>query len=1208
LSIRLKSNIQDNEKRSRMRIASRELSRVGSLLLKIAVVCLCASLMPGVQLFAQENPTGTIAGKVASVTGAPIAGARVTITNKNTGQTSSVETDAAGNFTSAALAATDYDLHVEAKGFISVKGSVTVPAGNAAAADFTLNPEPIAGVLPAENLRGLPVNDWNFLSFAQLEPGVQSQDAGTIAPTKNGFSSLSFNGQFGRAAQIQVDSLEVNDETVGTSVQNIPASAVQEFRLGRLLAPESDQIASTGTVNIVTRSGANELHGDLFGNYRNGDVLAASLPGGSAHHWERQQYGGDLGGALVPDRLFVFLSAERNRQDALNPILLGGPFAPLPPSATLLREPFREINADGRLDYQFSSTTRAFYRFSYDQARDQRPFENGPSLQPFLNRTNSPAHILGVDFGSEGFTHSLRFEYLRYKNGIVDTSSELTGFANPIPNVTVDIGGGAKGSCAAGAFFCSGPSHLAPQQTFQSNRQFRYDGTHVHGAHSVRFGISYNRILAGIFSPLYSIAPTVADQGGAPLPADPLLGISGSVTDPLSYPVEWSFLGNGQGFASERSEFGLPGGGWRDNRLSGYLGDAWKVRQNLTVTYGVNWIREDGKTDSDLGTISQLNAWGPRLGNRVRQPNANFAPQLGVAWDPYSSGRTTIRAGIGLYYANELFNNVLFDRPLRLQQGSYLVTPAACVGGSPGSIQWPGGAAAVPAQLVTSGQAVINVDGTVSPTWCGAAIGVAAPQVVALQQAYQAATSATASGANPSFIGNPGAFAGPYANGLSLLAPNYQTPRSVHMNLGFEHELKPGLIFTLGYKRDVTTRTLLGIDVNHGGAASTFNVANAVADRDAAQLANGCLPGTNQVSCMVASLGPAGALAAYGAAGIGGPAQVTGGAPCPFCAFPGLQPALGVNVMNFPVGRSVYSGFDLGLKQVVRNFSVRGLQRATFQASYSHSRYDSQVGDSNIINQATDFNNPDRFTGPTALDRTHQLSVGALFDLEHSLRLSLVGHIASPLPVTLTFPENSGGAEVLVTDVTGDGTTGDIIPGSNVGSYMRRTKPTGLANFIQSYNTSFPGGPNPTTPAGATLINGGVFSFQELKQIGGVQQPLAAPITDVAGLGWLKTFDVRVSWEHTYHDRISFEPSVSFFNLLNFANFDLPGNTQNGVLNFGAGSLSPLATAFQPQNTVGGSSANISNPFARNNRASLQSGMNAQGAPRAIEWGLKISF
>jgi hypothetical protein len=408
--------------------------------------------------------------------------------------------------------------------------------------------------------------------------------------------------------------------------------------------------------------------------------------------------------------------------------------------------------------------------------------------------------------------------------------------------------------------------------------------------------------------------------------------------------------------------------------------------------------------------------------------------------------------------------------------------------------------------------------------------------------------------------------------------------------------------------RDVSTHTLLGIDVNHGGSANTFNVTNATADRDAAQLANGCSPGTNQVSCMVANLGPAGALAAYGAAGIGGPAQVTGGAPCPFCAFPGQQPSLGVNVMNFPVGRSVYNAFGVSLKQVVRNFSVRGIQRATFLVAYSHSRYVSQGGDSSIINQATDFDNPDRFTGSSALDRTHQVSMGALFDLQHSLRLSFAGHFASPLPVTLSFPQNSAGAEVLVTDWTGDGTTGDLIPGSNVGQFMRRTKAGGLANFIQSYNTAFTSGPNPSTPAGATLVNGGVFSLQELEQIGGVLQPLAASVADVTGLGWLKTFDLKLSWEHTYRERISIEPSVSLFNLFNFANFDLPGNTQNGVLNFGGGSLSPLATATQPLGTVGGTSANVHELFGRTNRAGLQSGMNSQGAPRAIEWGLKISF
>ena len=140
------------------------------------------------------------------------------------------------------------------------------------------------------------------------------------------------------------------------------------------------------------------------------------------------------------------------------------------------------------------------------------------------------------------------------------------------------------------------------------------------------------------------------------------------------------------------------------------------------------------------------------------------------------------------------------------------------------------------------------------------------------------------------------------------------------------------------------------------------------------------------------------------------------------------------------------------------------------------------------------------------------------------------------------------------------------------------------------------------------LVNGGIFTSQELELLGGVQQSLAAPVHDVAGLGWLKTFDLKLSWQHTYRDRIVFQPSVSVFNLFNFVNFDLPGNTQNGVLSFGSGSLSPFATTFQPTNTVGGSSPNRLLNFGRTNRASLGSGLNAQGAPRAVEWGVKISF
>jgi hypothetical protein len=847
---------------------------------------------------------------------------------------------------------------------------------------------------------------------------------------------------------------------------------------------------------------------------------------------------------------------------------------------------------------------RAFYRFNYDQNVDTAPFGSGPSLQPFKAQTNTPSHALGVDFAHGDSTHALRFEYLKFNNVIGDASANVAGVANPLSDVTINIGGGANLRCAPGSLFCSGSSSFAPQQTQQSDLQFRYDGTRVWRNHVLHFGAGFDRILTGGFASLYSLAPTLSDPAAVSLPAG-ILGSSGLPSDPLSYPALWAFLGNGQGFATERSAFGFQGGGQTDNQLMVYGGDTWKINPKLTVTYGLHWLRDTGRSDSDLAAIPQLNAWGPGLGNKVRQPNFNFAPQLGVAWDPSDSGKTILRGGIGLFYDPSFFTNAFFDRPLRLRQGAFISTPAVCIGGAPGSIQWPNAGAA--GSSVAGGAGMVNSNGTVSPTWCGESIALAGPQAVLLQRAYQAATAAAASGPNPSYIGNAGAFAGSYVNGLSLLAPNFQTPRTLQMNAGMQHELRPGLIFSLDYIRNVTTRTLLGVDVNQGGAASTINAANAIADRDAAQIANGCSAGAGQVNCLIAAFhSPAAALAAYGAAGIGGPAQVTGGAPCPFCAFPGFHSNLGVNVMNFPEGRSVYSGINVGLKQEITNFSGRGVRRAFFQFSYSHSHDDGQSEDPGVFRQATDFANPDHFTGPTSLDRTHQVSVGAHFELEKSLRLSFIGHFYSPLPATLSFQQTAGGAEVLVTDVNGDGSTGDLIPGTNIGSYMRSIKPGGLRNNINSYNTSVAGASDPATPAGNALIANGVFSLQELEAMGGVMQPLASVVTDVAGMGWLKTFDVRLGWEHKFSERVVVQPNVAAFNLFNFANFDLPGNTQSGVLSFGPNSLSPWATFLQPQNTVGGNTNG--GVLGRTNRAALGSGVNAAGAPRSVEFGLKVTF
>lgn len=1180
-------------------MVSQRMTHGGKFLLRTLVAVLLAfSVVSGSLAQEDETETGTIKGTVSSSKGGPISEARILISDRTTGKTVAVRSDASGAFASGELAASDYTVRAEVRGFITASTVVTVKPGSAMTVDLALGPEPLPGSVSALELQNYPFRSGNFLELLQLEPGLQNQVAGTMAPNKNAYSSASLFSAWGNATPVEADGLSLTDHVHGGLSQNLPAGAVQEFQFGGLLAPITRQLYAPGTINVVSRAGGNDLHGNLFGAYGNGDILSASLPGGRSHHWGRQQYGGNGGGALVPEKLFFFAALERGRQDLLNPVLPGGSFAVLNPVSTTIPEPFRQISGTGRLDYQWSERTRAFYRFAYDRSSVSAPFSSGPSLQSILSRSRTPSHTIGLDFASGTFVQTVRFEYLRFKNTTADVIPP--GVTAVLP-YDFNVGGGSIAQCSSGALICVGSSPFSNQQNDQSDLQFRYGGSWISGRHQWHFGASFDRILVGRFAPLYATAPVLSDQSSVPLPAG-LGGSNGTASDPASYPVQWAYLSNARGFQSEKSAFGLPGGGLTDKQLSAYGGDTWKLTPNLALTYGVRWVRDTLPDNADLGPIAQLNLWQAKLGNPVRQPNYNFAPQLGVAWDTSSNGTTTIRAGIGMFYDQSSFLNAYSDRELRLPQGIYQATVPACIGGASGRIEWPTAPGVIPGGIANPDGTVSPFDGVTGKSWCGESMGAAAPLALALQQAYQSALSSVTQ--NPNFLGNAGAFASPMLNGLSLMAPNYQTPRTVQANVGLRHELRPGLIFTADYVRQVATRTLLGIDVNQGGAADTFSLTNALAARDNAQVGNGCAPGTNQVTCMVGKLGFSGALAAYGASGIGGPAQVTGGAPCPFCAFPGLHPNLGVNVVDLPQGRSVYSGTLLSLDQEIMNFG-RGIQRASFRLSYLHSRYQNQGQDDTLAMLATDYANPTRFTGPSALDRRHQFSMAAFFDLRHSFQLGILSRIASPLSSTLRFQQNAGGAEILVTDWNGDGSTGDIIPGSNVGSFMRSIGASGLQRFISNYNLNFAAGATPETPAGTALVNAGVFSLQELELMGATLQPLAVPTPHVAGLGWYKTLDVRLGWEHQLGERVTVTPSVSFYNLFNFANFDMPGYTQSGFLSYGAGSVALGATAVQPRNTVGG---NASGSNGRMNRATYGPNMNASGAPRSVEWGLKISF
>src|ERR1700677_5030761 len=358
-------------------------STLNSWFLTLGACVLLASL----SLFAQTTiSTGSIQGTVTDPSGAVVGGAKVTITNKATGQTFATSTSSSGTYASGALTPAEYQLQFDAKGFKTVQvsmtvqvnttssGNVTLPLGQAAemvqveGSALSVNTEQatVQGVLTAQQIENLPINGRNFLDLAQLEPGVQIQDGGSFDPTKKGFSSISFGGRFGRTARIEVDGLDISDETVGTTTQDIPASAIQEFQIGESMLDLSTELTSSGSVNVTTRSGTNTLHGQAYEAFRNHD-LDAALPGGQTPFFQRNQAGGNLGGAVKKDKLFLFGDGERTSQGFVQPVLSAPPFQA---DTGGFSAPFKEAEVVGRADWQISQNYKMFYRFSYNSNSD----------------------------------------------------------------------------------------------------------------------------------------------------------------------------------------------------------------------------------------------------------------------------------------------------------------------------------------------------------------------------------------------------------------------------------------------------------------------------------------------------------------------------------------------------------------------------------------------------------------------------------------------------------------------------------------------------------------------------------------------------------------------------------------------------------------------------------------------------------------------
>lgn len=1222
------------------------------LVLGVALVLIGFTPLFEVEVNAQAISTngGSIQGTVTDPSGAVVPGAQITISNSDTGFAHSMTADSAGFYSIGPLIPGNYTIAVSASGFqrtvlkTAVKtgtatgGNVKLTLGstgvtvevNASAVQLDTEQPGVAGVVTGAQIDTLPINGRNILDVAQIQPGVVLQSGQSFDPTKTGYSALGVNGENGRSTRILVDGQDISDETVGTTLYNVPEGAIGEFQLNRSNQDVSGEVTSTGQVLMSTRSGTNRIHGNAFGIFQDARAGFAGINGlsGDESPFQRNQYGGYVGGPLLRDRLFFFGGAERIKQFDSSPVGNSNPnFGALYSAYPSVPDPFRDTFSIGRLDYTGPWQVHYFARATYsNNAAFGTSGQNPYAL--FENQDNVPALVGGADFTTGRFTHSVRFGYIKFINNIFGGSGAL---GNSVYNPSAVLGVPFE---MIGAVYAGSSNELAPQKTYQSSKQFRYDGTWTKGAHSIKYGGEVARILEGGFAAFFSTF--LADVSTNPIhllatceSSSPIGGVNGSGQcpgDPLyGYkPAEYVF-GNGNGSFSERPAFGLPGGGAFSWRLAAYVGDTWKVRPYLTIQTGVRWSADTDRANQDLATptcgevdpsmqfpgcdSSHADAplfdfFGPGLGlgKPTHQPWANFGPQAGFVFSP-GAHKLAVRGGAGIFYEDNLFNN---SGNARAQN-----TLAQFPGFADGSNNYTQTSLSLPGYVsamhgVMSDGTPCNVGTTTTDPGCisftsiySMSVADATPLMAKLDAKYKTASAVPQP--NGSFIGT-----GDGLQAESAYGGPYLSPYSLQMNGGAQYEIKKGVLLSADFIHNATFKVPLTVDTNHVGAARFLNMTaaqNAIAatlSEFAATTVDGAIANGATISDFANNGLDSGSAYLSGYA-----ASAFGLTPDVGAAFAGANPNVGKGSFILPVGKSAYDALQVVMQEQKGN-PLPGIVQSNAQISYNLSRIvtNSSGGSNQLFGGYGAYNNDcvNCYIGRNDQDHSNMLSLAGSMTFKYGPQIALVGHFFSAPPTTLTLGdvtgEGSSGdvAAIYITDVDGDGTAGDLLPGTGPGSYMHQVRGIGLAEAINKYNSTQAG---TLTPAGQALVNAGLFSSSQLASLGAVKQALAQapehPLQNPATRTLDASFRYPIRVLGRLREGMVLTPTVTVYNVTNMANY---------------GGFSGLADANTDttSNIYLNSANTYENLFAGRTLRGSGNGTFDQGGPRTMEFNLKLEF
>lgn len=621
------------------------------LLLVLAAV-LCGS--PG-GLVAQ-SATGAMGGTVLDSGGGPVPGATVTARHAATGTSRTGVTNAAGAFAFPLLPVGRYDVTAALAGFapattrdvaVSVGGDVTLrlTLGLAGVAQtVTVSAEAplvettrsqVSSVVGERSIGTLPTNGRNFIDFVLTTPGV-------VKDVRQG--DISFAGQRGTLNSLVVDGADNNNTFFGQALgrtgsgrapYQFSQDAVQEFQVNSNAYSAEYGRAGGAVINVVTKSGTNELHGAAFFFLRdkglNRNDYVNEINNRPKGPYDYKQFGASLGGPVLKDRVFFFANYDGQRNTQPNTVVLGLPAnVPSDPDTQAGLASLRELGEswDRRQDQDVfflkgdaevgGRGGRISLRYNRQEFTGKN-FESGGITNAAEHTGNS---LVNTDTLSASFTGSFSSVFANELRGQWARDRE-PGLANSDkPEATVREGGQTV--------LVVGRNFFSPRETTITRYQVADTATLLFAKHTVKAGFDFNRDLIlnyfpGNFSGAYTFGSLASWHRGRPsgsgeryVQAFAGEGTTGPYTNP------------------DLSEIGL------------FVQDEFRPLADLTVNVGVRYDRQGIAQPRVQNPDGQLLAAGIDT-SRIAEDD-NVGVRVGFAWTPKGSDRTVVRGGYGMFY------------------------------------------------------------------------------------------------------------------------------------------------------------------------------------------------------------------------------------------------------------------------------------------------------------------------------------------------------------------------------------------------------------------------------------------------------------------------------------------------------------------------------------------------------------------------------